>query len=496
MTGTCPGRRAARTGGWRWRMRARHRLHEPETPVDRASDAEIVALLGACLSARDRLIVLLMARAGLRRGEVCGLRRSDVHLLADSRPLGCEVARAHLHVVRREDNPNGAWAKSRRQRAVPLDFLVVQAFDTYELERMGVSGAAGSDFVLVNLFRGPVGAPMRPRRGRRSAGRGVPPGGLATAVTPHQLRHAFGSNAADAGCGIDVVADLLGHASVSSSQVYVHPDPGRLRAAVDAGAQPARAGGGDPVTGAAAALAASPAAGTGGEFPGVLDGVAAGRDRPPAWPRCWIRRSWPGRAGIRAAGCCPCPPGIRCWAGWYAGRAAAMPPRMAPRPAGCAGGASPGCTRAGLSAGEITSSPELPPLPDRPPGCAVPGCLRMSPGGRQGQRTGLCQAHSRRFRRVPGMTMERFLADPRVRPLPALGPCNVAACARRAESEHGYCPTHYVRWRQAVTACPGADQRHWQLTEPAVSEGGQVSLRGTAAAGGDRGAVRDLAAHR
>ena len=38
----------------------------------------------------------------------------------------------------------------------------------------------------------------------------------------------------DAGCGIDVVADLLGHASVSSSQVYVHPDPGRLRAAVDA----------------------------------------------------------------------------------------------------------------------------------------------------------------------------------------------------------------------------------------------------------------------
>src|SRR5258708_4314492 len=135
-------------------------------------------------------------------------------------------------------------------------------------------------------------------------------------------------------------------------------------------------------------------------------------------------------------------------------------------------------TRAGMSAGEITSSPELPPLRDRPPGCAVPGCLRMSPGGRQGQRTGLCQAHSRRFRRVPGMTMERFLADPRVRPLPALGPCNVAACARRAESEHGYCPTHYVRWRQAVTTCPGADQRHWQLTQPAVSEGGRVSLRG------------------
>src|SRR5260370_5843340 len=128
----------------------------------RASDEEIVGLLRACLSARDRLIVLLMVRAGLRRGELCGLRRSDVHLLADSRPLGCEIARAHLHVVRRDDNPNGAWAKSRRPRAVPLDFLTVLAFDTYALERMTVSGAAGSDFVVVNLFRGRVGAPMRP----------------------------------------------------------------------------------------------------------------------------------------------------------------------------------------------------------------------------------------------------------------------------------------------------------------------------------------------
>ena len=56
-----------------------------------------VAILGACRSARDRLIVLLMARAGLRRGEVLGLRRSDVHLLLDSGPLGCAVARAHVH---------------------------------------------------------------------------------------------------------------------------------------------------------------------------------------------------------------------------------------------------------------------------------------------------------------------------------------------------------------------------------------------------------------
>ncbi len=220
-------------GRMAWRLRARHRLHEPEIPVERAGDGDIVALLRACRSARDRLIVLLMARAGLRRGEVCGLRRGDVHLLADSRSLGCAVARAHLHVVRRENNPNGAWAKSRRQRSVPLDFLTVQALDTYEFERMRVPDAAASDFVFVNLFRGPIGAPMRPDAVGELLAAVSRRAGLDHPVRPHQLRHAYASNIADAGCGIDVVADLLGHASVSSSQVYVHPDPARLRAAVD-----------------------------------------------------------------------------------------------------------------------------------------------------------------------------------------------------------------------------------------------------------------------
>lgn len=221
-------------GRMAWRLRARHRLREPETAVDRAGDEQIVGVLRACRSARDRLIVLLMARAGLRRGELCGLRRGDVHLLANSRVLGCEVARAHLHVVRRENNPNGAWAKSRRARVVPLDFLVVQAFDTYEFERMRVRQAADSDFVFVNLFREPLGAPMRPDAVGELMAAASRRAGLDSPIRAHQLRHACGSNIADTGAGIDVVADLLGHAAVSSSQVYVHPDPSRLRAAVDA----------------------------------------------------------------------------------------------------------------------------------------------------------------------------------------------------------------------------------------------------------------------
>ena len=229
-----PGAARGEDGQMSWRMRARHRLHEPEGPVGRAGDGDIVAVLRGCRSARDQLIVLLMARAGLRPGEVLGLRRGDVHLLADSRGLGCQIPRAHVHVVRREDNPNGAVAKSRRQRAVPLDFMIVQALDVYEFERMRFPAAAFSDFLLVNLFREPVGAPMRLDAVNDLIAAASRRAGLSPGPRPHQLRHAFASNILDAGGTIDEAQDLLGHASISSTQVYTHPDPARLRAAIDA----------------------------------------------------------------------------------------------------------------------------------------------------------------------------------------------------------------------------------------------------------------------
>lgn len=59
--------------------------------VDHAADDEVLALLRACRCARDRFIVIAMARAGLRRGEVAGTRREDVHFVLDASSLGCLV---------------------------------------------------------------------------------------------------------------------------------------------------------------------------------------------------------------------------------------------------------------------------------------------------------------------------------------------------------------------------------------------------------------------
>ena len=232
-------------------------------------------------------------------------------------------------------------------------------------------------------------------------------------------------------------------------------------------------------TGAAAVVRAVSAAGEAGEFPHVLAGMLL---RGPAArlaglldPAFLTEAGWDpvtrvlslparhrllGRTLCRVDGCPATAHGTKtgglCWRCWA---------RL---------------SRAGMSAEQIGSAVALPALAARPPGCLVPGCQRMSPGGRARQRSGLCRAHSRRWRRTPGTPIEQFLTDPNLAPLPALGPCEVAACARRAESETGYCPTHYVRWCTAVAADPGIDRWHWRRTQPAVTEAGRVSLRGLA----------------
>lgn len=212
--------------------KVRHRLHEPRDRIDRVTDEETVALLRACRSARDRLIVLLLTRAGVRRGELVGLRRADMHFVLDARALGCQVPGSHLHVVRR-DNANGAWAKSRNSRAIPGDALLVQSHDQYVIERAAVPAAGASDFLLVNLFRGPIGAPMRPGAINELLSSLSRRAGLRRTVHPHQGRHGFADNVMAAGGRLDELAELLGHASLASSEPYLHPADQRLRDAVE-----------------------------------------------------------------------------------------------------------------------------------------------------------------------------------------------------------------------------------------------------------------------
>ena len=86
--------------------------------------------------------------------------------------------------------------------------------------------------MLVNLFAAPLGAPMRYSRVAQLFAALSRRAGLARAVTPHMLRHAAGS-ALTAHGGLDVAQAVLGHASITSTQIYVHPSAERQREAVD-----------------------------------------------------------------------------------------------------------------------------------------------------------------------------------------------------------------------------------------------------------------------
>jgi integrase len=131
-------------------------------------------------------------------------------------------------------------------------------------------------------------------------------------------------------------------------------------------------------------------------------------------------------------------------------------------------------TGLGMSTADITTAPALPGAPSGAEHCAVPGCGCV-PTVRQAV---LCQPHAKKFRlRRPPMSMEGFLTDARVRPMPPLPACQVAACTRTADGAGGYCNTHYQRWRTAQRTHPDLDHRWWQVRESGVAEPGQVNLR-------------------
>lgn len=212
-------------------IRRRHQLR-PQRTIRKDAPVDVVkALAAACRNSRDLLVVVLLATTGLRRGEALGLRLSDIHFLPTSQELGCPVEGAHLHVVPR-DNSNGARVKREKPRTVPVSTALVSLYDRYRQERDRCAEALHSDFVFTNLYRPPLGEPMKLHAVNELFTRLS--SSVGQRVTPHMLRHTFGTGAARE-ASIDVVAELLGHASIRSTEVYLHPDVTLQRQAIERG---------------------------------------------------------------------------------------------------------------------------------------------------------------------------------------------------------------------------------------------------------------------
>jgi len=191
------------------------------------TEPEVEALLGAVpgdgpRALRDRAILETLYAAGLRISELVGLDRQDVDLDGGLlRVLG----------------------KGSKERIVPIGRTARAVLDVYltsgrpQLERPRVRTRADGEAVFLNARGGRL-----TRQGCwkivRDAGERV---GLASRLSPHVLRHSCATHMLEHGADIRVVQELLGHASLSTTQVYTKVSPERLRAVYDRAHPRARA---------------------------------------------------------------------------------------------------------------------------------------------------------------------------------------------------------------------------------------------------------------
>jgi integrase/recombinase XerD len=207
-------------------LKFRANAAEPELLMEE----EMAAVLSAAANARDRFLVTALLETGMRIGEALGLRRSDLHFLARSEALGCGIPGPHLHVMRRI-NENGALAKSRYPRTIPVTERMVDAYSDYRFERDRLDHGVDNDAVFVNLFREPRGRSMSYSNTKEMVDRLARDCGFA--VRPHMLRHTAATRWIEAGVDPDVVQALLGHVSFASTERYIHASKKRMREAVE-----------------------------------------------------------------------------------------------------------------------------------------------------------------------------------------------------------------------------------------------------------------------
>lgn len=160
---------------------------------------------------RDRAILETTYSAGLRVAEVVGLNDSDF-----DRPAGV------LHVR----------GKGKRERLAPVGSFAVEAIDRWLAVRR-LAPAIRQDAPQVPLFVSRLGRRLTTRSIGRMLEKHLREAGLDRRTSPHTLRHSFATHLLDAGADIRSVQELLGHASIVTTQIYTHVSTASLRAAYE-----------------------------------------------------------------------------------------------------------------------------------------------------------------------------------------------------------------------------------------------------------------------
>ena len=182
--------------------RIRKGLPRPITPDEAVGVAEMVQATAAdsWTGKRDAAVLLLMYGAGLRIAEALSLSADDL-------PLGETLV---------------VTGKGRKQRVVPLIPVVREAVAVY---------AEACPHALekgMPLFRGARGGALSQGMVQKAMARARTALGLPPTATPHALRHSFATHLLGGGADLRSLQELLGHASLGSTQIYTQVDAARM----------------------------------------------------------------------------------------------------------------------------------------------------------------------------------------------------------------------------------------------------------------------------
>lgn len=153
------------------------------------------------LARRDRAIMELLYGCGLRVSELCALRVDDVDLIGEQVKVR---------------------GKGSRERIVPVGRMAANAVRAY----LDARARACSPWLVLNC-RGERLSTRSVRRLVRAYSRHLP--ALPEGVSPHALRHSFATHLLEAGADLRAVQELLGHASLATTQRYTHVTLERMR---------------------------------------------------------------------------------------------------------------------------------------------------------------------------------------------------------------------------------------------------------------------------
>ncbi len=175
----------------------------------RLEEAEVSRLLEAPdvetpLGRRDQALLELLYASGVRVGELVQLDRAD-----------CDFAQRLLRVL----------GKGSKERIVPFGEAAADALDAYLVDRRElVRRGAGTDALFLNARGGRLTA----RSVRRLLQRYLREAALRSQVSPHSLRHAFATHLLERGADLRSIQELLGHASLATTQKYTHVSMNKL----------------------------------------------------------------------------------------------------------------------------------------------------------------------------------------------------------------------------------------------------------------------------